>query len=82
MQGEMACVWGQSGWREVPVNGLLIWRNGSSRETGQQKTLPVPKSGSPVHALIEFVFWLRLGEEIAGKALFIEEEGSGVILLP
>jgi hypothetical protein len=44
--------------------------------------LPLARRGSPVHALIEFVFWLWLGEGIAGKALFIEEEDSGVILLP
>jgi hypothetical protein len=49
---------------------------------GQQMALPLARRGSPVHALIEFVFWLWLGEGIAGKALFIEEEDSGVILLP
>jgi hypothetical protein len=48
----------------------------------RQMVLPLPRRGSPVHTLIEFVLWLWLGEEIAGTALFIKEEGSGVILLP
>ena len=47
---------------------------------GQQKTLPLPKCGSPVHALIEFVCRLRLDEGVAGKALFIQKDGSGVVV--
>ena len=49
---------------------------------GQQKTLPLPKRGSPAHAPIEFVRRLRLGEGIARKALFIEKGGSGVVIPP
>ena len=49
---------------------------------GQQKTLPLPKCGSPAQALIEFVFRFRLHEGIAHKALLIENDGPGVVLFP
>jgi hypothetical protein len=51
-------------------------------EIGQQKTLALPKRGSPVHTLIEFVLRLRLDEGIAGKALFVEKERFGVVFVP
>ena len=41
-------------------------------EVGQQNTLALPKRGSPVHTLIGFL--LRLDEEVAGKAVFVEED--------
>jgi hypothetical protein len=62
-------------WREVPGNGLLARRNGRSRESGNRKTLPLPKRGSAVQALIEFVRRLRLNEGVARKAPFIEKDG-------
>jgi len=46
----------------------------------QQKALSLPKCGLPAQALIEFVVRLRLGEGIACKSLFIEKNGSGVIV--
>jgi hypothetical protein len=49
---------------------------------GQQKTLPLPKRGSPGHALIEFVLRFRVGKRIARKTLFIEKDGPGVLFLP
>ena len=48
---------------------------------GQQKTLPLPKRGSPGHALIEFVLRFRLGKWVARKALSIEKDGPGVLFL-
>jgi hypothetical protein len=42
----------------------------------------VHKRGSPAQALIEFVFRFRLHEGIAHKALLIENDGPGVVLLP
>jgi hypothetical protein len=47
----------------------------------QQKTLPLSKRGSPVHALIEFVRRFRVGKRIARKALLIEKDGPGVLFL-
>jgi len=38
----------------------------------QRETLPLPKRGSSVQALIEFVVRFRLGEGIARKSLCIE----------
>jgi hypothetical protein len=74
---------GKEGWAEGGVGKRVFapekWQLAG---VGQQMALPMPKRGSPLHALIELVFWLRLGEGIAGKALFIEEDDSAVILLP
>jgi hypothetical protein len=47
----------------------------------RQKTLPLPKRGSPAHALIEFVFRLRLGEDVGTEASFVETEGPGFLNL-
>jgi len=49
--------------------------------TEQQKTRPLPKRGSPGHALIEFVRRFRLDERVARNALFVEKDGSRVVLL-
>jgi hypothetical protein len=46
----------------------------------QQKALPLPKRVSPAQALIEFAVRFRLGEGIARNSLFIEKNGSGVIV--
>jgi hypothetical protein len=79
VQGEMAClgairVEGSAGKRFFcPEKRQLAG-------PGQQKTLPLPKRGSPTHALIEFVRRLRLDEGVAGKALFIQKDGSGVVV--
>ena len=63
-------------------NGLSARRNGGVTGIGQQKTLPLPKRGSPAQALIEFVLGRRLDEGVAGKALFIQKDGFGLPFLP
>jgi hypothetical protein len=63
----------------VPGKALLARRNGRSRESGNRKALPLPKGGSAVHALIEFVRRLWLEEGVARKAPFIAKDGCAKV---
>jgi hypothetical protein len=45
----------------------------------QRKTLPLPNSGSPTHAPIEFEQRFPSDEKVAGGSIFIEEDHFGVV---
>jgi hypothetical protein len=55
-------------------------RRGSPR--GQQRARQAPGGCSPRYALIEIILWLRLSNGIAPKALFIEKDDPGLLVLP
>jgi hypothetical protein len=70
VQGEMGCFGDNRGGGEC--REAVVWL-GETAERGSRATekLPLPKGGSPVHALIEFVRRFRLEEWVAHKAPFL-----------
>jgi hypothetical protein len=64
--------------------GRAVFRSEEGQISGirRQGSSQPPKRRLPGHALIEFVRWLRLDEGIARKSLFIENDGSRVVVLP
>jgi hypothetical protein len=69
-----------SGWkrREAGFQAEKV-RSSPSRQQGTGRP---PRRCSASHALVEFVFRLRLGEGIAKASFFVEKDGLGFVLFP
>lgn len=78
LQGEVRCFGGNRKWLGRPGGVFSPAKKRWIVGNRQRETLPLPKRGSLVHALIDFVLRLRLSKRIACKGLFIEKERLGV----
>jgi len=72
-------LWGSRGGGEQRREAVFPAKKQWIVRNRRRVTLPLPKRGSSVHALIEFALRFRLSKRIARKKLFIEQEGPGAL---